>query len=330
MPDLIIYIVLFVLFLILQIAYFKIADRFNIIDKPNYRSSHTRITIRGGGIIFPIAVLVWFIQSGFQYPWFVLGLILISSISFVDDIKTLKSGLRSIFQFLAVGLMLFNLPLSLPIYYYPVLFVLIVGTKNAYNFMDGINGITGAYSLITLTSLLIVNQYHSKFTSNSLIISTMLALLVFNFFNFRKKAKCFAGDVGSVSMAFIILFLIIQLIQETQNYAFVLLLMFYGLDVVTTILFRVIRRENILEAHRSHFYQFLANEKKVPHLVVSSLYALAQLIINLILIYLIRPVSFEQIPSLLVVIVLAGIIFIGLRLLMEGQERLLKKQVFEF
>ncbi|WP_207536408.1 MraY family glycosyltransferase [Desertivirga arenae] len=321
---------LLVVFFAIEILYFKIADKCNIIDTPNHRSSHTRITIRGGGIIFPIAVLLWFVQSGFQFQWFVLGLVLISTISFVDDITSLKSGVRSIFQFLAVGLLLYNLDLSIPFYYYPVLFIMIVGTKNAYNFMDGINGITGAYSLITLVSLLIVNQYHSQFTSNSLIISAILALLVFNFFNFRKKAKCFAGDVGSVSIAFIILFLIIQLIRETHNYAFVLLLMVYGLDTVTTILFRVIRRENILEAHRSHFYQFLANEKKIPHLFVSFLYAITQLIINLILIYLIRPVSFEQVPSLLVVIVLAGIIFIGLRLLIEGQERLIKKQVFEF
>lgn len=315
-----IFIILIGLF-ILEIFYFKIADHFNIIDKPNHRSSHTTVTIRGGGIIFTIAALIFFFIFKFQYPYFVLGLFLITFISFLDDIFTLNNKVRLGIHLLSVLLMFYQWNLfSLSWYWIPIALIFVIGTINAYNFMDGINGITGGYSLLAIATLYYINEHVTSFTSSNLLITVGLSLLVFNFFNFRKKAKCFAGDVGSVSIAFIIVFLIGQLIIQTQNFNYILLLLFYGLDAVTTIVFRVIRKENIFEAHRSHFYQFLSNEKKWPHLVVVSIYIFIQVIINALLIKFIG----NDLLTALFLIGMSGIIFLVVRFTTEGKDRLIK------
>ena len=278
--------VIFVLLFILEIAYFKIADHFNIIDKPNHRSSHSDITIRGGGIIFSVAALLFFFVFGFQYPYFIVGLLLISAISFADDVVTLNNKIRLGIHLLAVGLLFAQWELfNLPWYWLPIAAIFVIGTINAYNFMDGINGITGGYSLAAIATLFYINEEIISFTSPDLLIVIALSLLVFNFFNFRKRAKCFAGDVGSVSIAFIIVFFIGQLILTTGNFSYILLLLVYGLDAVVTIGFRVLKKENIFKAHRSHFYQYLANQKKWSHLVISLLYVSVQLLVNVVLLF---------------------------------------------
>lgn len=308
----------------LELIYFKLADYFNIIDKPNARSSHTSVTLRGGGIIFCLAAIIFFFFFGFQYVYFILGLVLISFISFLDDILTLNNKIRLSVHFISVMLMFYQWQLfSLPWFWIPIAVILVIGTINAYNFMDGINGITGSYSLLAIITLYYINIYIYAFTSPALLITIALSLLVFNFFNFRKKAKCFAGDVGSVGIAFIIVFFIGQLILATHNFNYILLLLFYGIDAVSTILFRVIRKENIFEAHRSHFYQFLSNEKKIPHLIVAAIYLLVQSIINIILVFFVN----ENIFSALLLCLSCLVVFMAVRFKMEGKQRLLKAQV---
>ncbi|WP_443936871.1 UDP-GlcNAc--UDP-phosphate GlcNAc-1-phosphate transferase [Pedobacter sp. MW01-1-1] len=312
-------IILLTLF-ILEIAYFKLADHFNIIDKPNHRSSHTAVTIRGGGIIFGIATLIFFGISYYQYPYFVLGLFLIALISFLDDIHTLNNKVRLSVHLIAVLLMFYqwNL-LQLPWFWVPIALIGVIGTINAYNFMDGINGITGSYSLLAVATLYYINEDVVEFTAPALLITVGMSLVVFNFFNFRKKAKCFAGDVGSVSIAFILVFLIGQLILKSQNFNYLLLLLVYGLDAVFTIIFRLIRGENIFEAHRSHFYQFLSNERKWPHLRVSSLYFVLQLVINLSILFFLKESLLFGISFL----VISAFLFLCIRFNTEGRKRLL-------
>lgn len=323
MSVIIAFVILVCLF-VLELAYFKLADYFNIIDKPNARSSHTSVTLRGGGIIFCLAAIIFFFFFGFQYAYFILGLVLISFISFLDDILTLNNKIRLSVHFISVMLMFYQWQLfSLPWFWIPIAVILVIGTINAYNFMDGINGITGSYSLLAIITLYYINKYIYAFTSPALLITIALSLLVFNFFNFRKKAKCFAGDVGSVGIAFIIVFFIGQLILATHNFNYILLLLFYGIDAVSTILFRVIRKENIFEAHRSHFYQFISNEKKIPHLIVAAIYLLVQSIINIILVFFVN----ENIFSALLLCLSCLVVFMAVRFKMEGKQRLLKAQV---
>lgn len=271
----------FFLILATQLAYFHVANRFNIIDKPNQRSSHTKVTLRGGGIVFYFSVLFYFLIQGFQYPWFLLGLTLIASISFADDVKPQSSKLRLLIHFIAMALMFYQLGLfELPWYFTLIALVISTGILNAYNFMDGINGITGGYSMVVVTALWYINNYQVAFIDNNLLYALLMALFIFNFFNFRTKAKCFAGDVGAISIAFIIVFLLGTLILQTNNFSYIVLLAVYGVDTVCTIVHRLILKENIFEAHRKHLFQIMANELKMPHIVVSGIYSVLQALIS--------------------------------------------------
>lgn len=279
------YFVVFIILFVLELCYFKIADRFNIIDKPNERSSHSSITLRGGGIIFYIAALIFFFLSGFAYPWFFLGLSLMTLISFADDVMTLSNKVRLLVHFSSVLLMAYQLQVfDFPWYYLVLSFIVIVGVINAYNFMDGINGITAAYSLAVGLLLAGVNS-QIAFIDPNLLYFTLIGVLVFAIFNFRTKAKCFAGDVGSVAIAFILLFALGLLILKTGNLIYILFLAVYGIDSIWTIIRRLYLKENIFEAHRSHLYQYLGNEAGVNKLWISALYGIVQFVIGLAVIY---------------------------------------------
>jgi len=270
------YIFVLIILFVLELLYFSIADRFNIIDKPNERSSHSAITLRGGGVIFYFGALIYFIVSGFQYPWFFLGLTLMTLVSFLDDIFTLSNKIRLLIHFTSVLLMAYQLQIfSMQWYYLLISFIIVVGVINAYNFMDGINGITACYSLAVGGLLMLVNE-QIGFIAQDLLIYTMLGVLVFTFFNFRTKAKCFAGDVGSVAIAYILLFALGALVLKTGNLIYILFLAVYGVDAVWTIVRRLYLGENIFEAHRSHLYQFLGNEAGINRLLVSFLYGAIQ------------------------------------------------------
>ncbi len=274
------YIIVLVLLFLAELFYFYIADKYNIIDKPNERSSHIRITLRGGGIIFYFGVLAFFLTNHFEYPWFMLALTLVTLISFIDDIRSTSQVLRLVFHFSAMGLMFYQWGLfSLPWWTILVALIICTGIINAYNFMDGINGITGGYSLVILGALAFINHSVVSFVEPDLIYTMLCAVLVFNFFNFRKRAKCFAGDVGAVSIAFTILFLIGRLIIQTGDFSWIVLLVVYGIDSVLTIVHRLMLHENIGLPHRKHMYQIMANELRMPHVVVALIYMMMQAIV---------------------------------------------------
>ncbi len=281
------FVIILLLLIVSELIYFRIADKFNIIDKPNMRSSHTHITLRGGGIIFLIGAWLYAAFYGISYPWFMLGLTIITVISFIDDIHSVPNKYRLVAQFISMFLMFMNLGIVNIESWWIIIIALIVcvGIINAYNFMDGINGITGGYSLAVLIPLMYINQ-KENFIANNFLIVTTLSVLVFCFFNFRKKAKCFAGDVGAVCIAFIILFALGRLILQTNDLTYLMLLGLYGVDTVLTIIHRIMLHENLGEAHRKHAYQLMANELKIPHVVVSSIYMIVQLLVSFGLILL--------------------------------------------
>lgn len=284
----ILYILIFILLIIAELVYFRIADKFNIIDKPNERSSHTSIVLRGGGIIFLIGAWIWSAFFGFQYPWFLVGLTLVAGVSFVDDIHSLPDSVRLVAQFSAAAMAFYQLGILHWSMWWIVLLALIVyvGATNVINFMDGINGITAGYSLAVLVPLALVNMQEA-FVEQSLIVTTILAALVFCIFNFRPKgkAKCFAGDVGSIGIAFIMLFLLGNVIIKTGDITWLIFLLVYGVDGCLTIIHRIMLHENLGEAHRKHAYQIMANELKIGHVKVTLLYMAIQLVISLGFIY---------------------------------------------
>lgn len=309
-------IIIFIILFALELFYFKIADKYNIIDKPNHRSSHSHITLRGGGIVFPLVFLMFLVVfisrfnffSNFDYFLhpnsyliFGAGLFTICIISFVDDLVDLSSKVRLVFHFIAVTLLLYFIGVfaNLPIWAAPILYILIIGILNAYNFMDGINGMSGLYSLVILGSLWFVNSRITLFVDNKFIIYPIMATLVFLFFNYRKKAKCFMGDVGSMGIAFWVIALLGLLMITTKDLKWMLFLTVYGTEVILTILERLKLKENIFKAHRRHLYQLLSNEKKIDQRLVSLGYALVQLIIN---IFIIKTSNFDVLSYIIVVI----------------------------
>lgn len=271
------YVIVLVLLFVAELLYFKIADKCNIIDKPNERSSHTKVALRGGGIIFYFGVLAYFLTNHWEYPWFMLALTLITFISFVDDVRSTSQKIRLVFHFSAMALMFWQWGLfSLSWWWIVVALIICTGIINAYNFMDGINGITGGYSFVVLAALAYINVRMISFVEQTLIYTVLCSVLVFCFFNFRKKARCFAGDAGSVGIAFVVLFLIGKLIIVTGDFSWIVLLAVYGVDSVLTIIHRLMLHENIGLPHRKHMYQLMANELKMPHIVVALIYMSVQ------------------------------------------------------
>ena len=302
------YILIFTLLLVTELVYFRIADKYDIIDKPNERSSHSTIVLRGGGIIFLIGAWVWSAFFGFDYPWFLAGLTLVAGVSFVDDIRSLPDSVRLVAQFAAAAMAFYQLDILHWEMWWIVLVALVVyvGATNVINFMDGINGITAGYALAVLVPLAILNtNYHELatnlttnyssivssdgvFVDQSLIVVSIIAALVFCIFNFRPKgkAKCFAGDVGSIGIAFIMLFLLGNVIIKTEDITWLIFLLVYGVDGCLTIIHRIMLHENLGEAHRKHAYQIMANELKIGHVKVTLLYMAMQLVVSLGFIYL--------------------------------------------
>lgn len=289
MPIYCTYSIIAVLLVVLELLYFRIADYCNIIDKPNERSSHSSVVLRGGGIIFLFAAWIWSAFFGFHYPWFLAGLTIVCAVSFIDDIRSLPDFVRLITQFAAMFLMFADFGILNWQSWWIILLALIfcVGIINAYNFMDGINGITSGYSLAVIAPLMVLN--HSlHFMETSYLVVAAMACLIFSFFNFRPKgkAKCFAGDVGSIGIAFIILLPLGNLILQTGDVTYIILLAVYGVDTILTICHRIMLHENLGQAHRKHAFQIMANELQIPHEVVSLCYIAIQIIVSLGLIYI--------------------------------------------
>ena len=165
--------------------------------------------------------------------------------------------------------------------------------------------------MAVLIPLALVNM-NGAFIKQSLIISTILALLVFCTFNFRPKgkAKCFAGDVGSIGIAFIMLFLLGNVIIKTGDITWLIFLLVYGVDGCLTIVHRIMLHEDLGEAHRKHAYQIMANELKIGHVKVTSLYMVMQLVISFGFIYFCPNTMFAHWLYLIGTLVVLAITYI--------------------
>ena len=295
----------FLILLALELLYFQVARRYNIVDRPSRRGSSSHVTLRGGGVVFYFGALLAFVAGGFSYPFFFVGLTLVATVSFIDDVRSLSPRLRLILQTVAVLLLLVQAvePLvdmgrwSLAAFnahqwgivtvYVLVGLVAVTGAVDVFNFMDGINGITGGYALTALCALAVAcghtftgDMAAYRETMVQLLVVTMLADVVFCFFNFRNRARCFAGDVGSISIAFIILFVLCSLSVYTEDVSWFAFLAVYGVDGCLTIAHRLMLREDITTPHRKHAFQIMANELHMPHVVVSLLYMAMQVVVD--------------------------------------------------
>lgn len=303
------YIIITLILFFIEIFYFKIAGKYKILDEPNHRSSHNHITVRGGGIIFPIAIILAYLMGNVSWTvtWAVF---IVATISFIDDIKPISQRPRFGSHIIAVLLIAHDLNLfQSPFWVLPLVVVLYIGWINAFNFMDGINGITVLYGLSAIVSFgfLPINK-----SSLPLLIIMGLSCLVFGFFNVRTKARTFAGDVGSISIALFLGYFMLKTIIVTGQFGYILFFSIYGVDAIITILYRLKRKENIFQAHRSHLYQYLVNEWGYSHILVSIIYAVLQLLINFLVIYLDSKGNLT-LPVLFILLTVLALVYLGIR-----------------
>ena len=301
-------------------CYVFLSKKYNFFDIPSTRSSHIINTVTGGGFIFPIAFFLPLAYTGefIHYRSTLTGLLLISLVSFSDDLKSVHPVIRVTVQVIAVSLLLWQTGGLFKMKPWQILpgFILVVGIINSYNFMDGINGMNAFYSISLIGVLwLLRNSGIIILPIPEVFYSLMSALLAFSFFNARKKALCFSGDVGSISIAYMVSLMIIQVMIATDSAVWILLFGVYGLDSVGTIVLRLIRREKVWLPHRTHFYQFLVNEKKYPHVLVSFIYAISQFIVSIIL-------WKGGLLSALFLYIFLILVYVCARLSMEGKYRL--------
>ncbi|MEP4375943.1 MAG: glycosyltransferase family 4 protein [Algoriphagus sp.] len=296
----------------MALIYHRLALKFNIVDKPNHRSSHIHTTVRGGGILFPLAVVFWWMAYDFPNTWMVIGILWVSAISLLDDVYTISSKIRFGIQFVALSMAFYDLDVfsQIPWMLLPFFYFIALAVLNGINFMDGINGITGLYGLVFLGSILAVNAYSGIF-DEFLIRYEILAICVFLIFNLRKKALMFAGDIGSIALAYLMIYMLVQWYLESGSWTVILFLLIYGVDAAITIFDRIRKGEKISEPHRTHLYQILANQGNKPHVNIALVYALLQLVINFA--FFIYP---KSTPSPLLgfgLIVGVGLLYIGLK-----------------
>lgn len=306
------YSIVFLILLLIGLLYHRLAIKFNIVDKPNHRSSHVHTTVRGGGILFPIAIIFWWLAFDFQHTWMVIGVFWVASISLLDDIYTISSRIRFGIQIMALSMAFYDLDVFTQINWLalPVLYFISLAVINGINFMDGINGITGLYGLVFLGSILAVNTYTGIF-DQFLIRYEILAICVFLIFNLRKKALMFAGDIGSISLAYLMVYVLVDWYLESGSWTVILFLLIYGLDSAITIFDRIRKKEKISEPHRTHLYQILANQGGKLHVNIALSYAILQLGINFA--FFIYPQTTPNPYVALGIIVLTGLIYIGIK-----------------
>lgn len=279
------YVLFFAALVVLELLYFRIARFYKILDHPNNRSLHEQPTIRGGGIIFYLAAALFYAITLRPSPLFMVALTIVSLVGFADDVRSLSSFIRLLVQLLAFVLVLMDIDVSgLSYLMMGLVFIVSVGALNTFNFMDGINGLTGGYGLVAMGSLLYINSFVVHFIESDFVVAIIMSVLVFCYFNFRTNALCFAGDVGSMALGFIIIYLIIKLTIVANNYAYGFLLSVYGVDSVLTIIQRLLKKENIFKPHKLHLFQVTVNYFQIPHLKMSSLYSVVQLSINALII----------------------------------------------
>lgn len=276
-----------------ELFYIPIARRNNWTSERNNRTDGHPVTVVGGGFIFYLAMVLWSLGIGWLYEVpqtmsnFTVGLTMLAACSFADDLLQLKVWMRLVVHFIAVLFLCFQFYVfELPLWIWLTFIPCAIGLINGYNFMDGINGITAAYSITVLSIFLWITLCEIHFISGTFIFFALISALIFAFFNFRKRAVIFAGDVGSIVMGYIVTTILTYYILSTSQISGIVFVIVYGIDTLMTILRRLCERENIFQPHHKHIYQLLNIIWGCNQLAISVGYALLQAIISITYLYL--------------------------------------------
>lgn len=287
MPLTLLFIFTFIILLAIEIGYIPLARKNGWSTERNKRSDGHPVTVIGGGIIFYIAMVIWSLSMGIIYRQteiganFLVGITMLAACSFADDLMQLKVWIRLVVQFVAVLFLGFQCSLfDQPPVLWPIFMICTVGFVNAYNFMDGINGITAAYSIAVLGLFLYIDTQVVHFMPGSMIVLALISLVVFGFFNYRRRALVFAGDVGSITMGYIVATALIYYILETHTLTAIIFVAVYGVDTFMTVVRRASEGENIFKPHRKHIYQILNYVWRAPQRSIAFGYSALQLAIS--------------------------------------------------
>jgi UDP-N-acetylmuramyl pentapeptide phosphotransferase/UDP-N-acetylglucosamine-1-phosphate transferase len=313
------------------------AERRQILDIPNKRSSHTRPVPRAGGLAIVFLSLVGLIAAWLLNPaWslsilltFLMGAALIATVSWIDDLRPLPNRIRfaahSAGAILAISGFGYWRSIDIPLvsefhmgwFGFLITFLWIVGLTNAYNFMDGIDGIAGGQAVVAgagWTVLGLLNDQPLVAILGLLAATTSLGFLGHNW----PPARIFMGDVGSAFLGYTFAILPVTAIQNDPRFALIGLLLVWPFvfDTIFTFLRRLRKGENVFSAHRSHLYQRLVIAG-YSHRFVTLLY------IGLAFVGLVLSVFWYQRggESSLLIVVTLPLLCTGLLALMSYQER---------
>ena len=256
----------------------RLLTRRNVLDRPNARSSHDTPKPRGGGIaVVGSVALVWLAVAAptgaltLEVMTVILAALGLATVSFVGDLRHLAARvpLRVPVAAVAAAMLAADEPGGLfrgllpPLPDYALTGFLWVWFVNLFNFMDGIDGITGVESMcvaLGICGLVLLGVAPETLLAPALIVAAAAAgFLVWNW----SPSRIFIGDVGSIPLGFLLGWLVVAGVRAAAGgdgpagaaLALVLLPAYYVADATITLVKRMLRRENILEAHRQHFYQ---------------------------------------------------------------------------
>ena len=279
--------------------YFPFAEKKGMLAGVNHRSSHTKPVITGAGFIFYISYVFYiisFVFSTWDAPWpLFIGISILAVVSFIDDLKDLWFFIRLVVQILAVTLMLYQIYIefsmepfamnaSILIILAIVGLIFSVGFVNLYNFMDGLNGMMVGITISALAVFALIDFFVVDFVDDLLLVYTAIPTLIFAFFNARRQAICFAGDVGAIVLGFVMVYMLVSLLMQTANVVYIFIFASIYLEAGMTVMQRLLAGQNIFKPHRIHLFQLLCNEHKHHHVKISAFYALNQLVFGAIIV----------------------------------------------
>lgn len=310
------YISLAIFLTIMEMIFIPVAKRFDIQAKVSPRSSHKEKTVTGGGFIFYLSVLACYIFMRDLLPSNINMLLgcggVLFLISLVDDVHELSPWLRLVCHVIIFSILFYPTLTDGYPHIFLVLLICGVGFVNGFNFMDGINGMMGLYSVVTLATIYFMfhTSCHTALIAcyEPMILALLVASVVFCIFNFRKKALCFSGDVGSIVLGFFIAVFVAYFIVTTAEASVIVILIVYAVDTSLTIVQRLFMGENILTPHKLHLYQVLANKRGMEQRLISVYYAAVQIVINIG--YFLTAKEFRWSYAIMVSLIVATVYFI--------------------
>lgn len=284
-----IYFITVIILLLSLYIYFPIARKYSLLAGVNNRSSHKKPVITAAGFIFYLSYVIYMIDCivfGKEIMWFwFIGLTLLAVVSFIDDLKDVWFLIRLVAQTVAASFLLLQIGHDTGIVMTAsvsqwsaaiMMLIVAVGLFNLYNFMDGLNGMLGGLALSMSVPLLLIDIYvfdARNFVDPEIIGLTIVATLVFLFFNFRAQPKCFSGDVGSIVLGYMMTYFVFSLVVKTGNVAYFLLFSAVLIEAGLTVMQRLFAGDNIFAPHRIHLFQLFCNEFYKSHRLVSGIYA---------------------------------------------------------